>query len=269
MAIISVRSLSVVYGNGVKALDSVDLDIEEGDVVSLIGPSGCGKTTLANMILGVIPPEASVSGSIVVSGIDIIKDRKSLVEKIYRDVGVGYVSQVDTLLPWRTLMDNVILPLQIRGMTDPEHMDRAKYLLGLVGLQGFENAYPHQLSGGMRQRAQLVRALVTDPKILVMDEPFGALDALTRVALQEHLTRIIAETRKTVIFITHDLDEAITIGTKVAVMSKRPGRIKMIKKIDFPYPRDPFKLRSSREFEDIRSELWSSLASEVIAGEQG
>ncbi|MEM4970497.1 MAG: ABC transporter ATP-binding protein [Sulfolobales archaeon] len=267
MPIISIRRLSVTYSNNVKALDNIDLDVEEGEVVSIIGPSGCGKTTLANMILGIIPPEASVTGSIIVSGVDVIRDRKNLIDKIYRGIGIGYVTQVDTLLPWRTLIDNVILPLQIRKVNSSKAVARAKELIKLVGLEGFENMYPHQLSGGMRQRAQLARALITDPKILVMDEPFGALDALTRVILQEHLTNIIAKTRKTCIFITHDLEEAITVGTKVVVMSRRPGRIKMIKEIPFPYPREPFKLRTSREFEELKYSLWNSLASEVASVE--
>ena len=262
MAIIRIRNLNVTYNGRVKALENVNLDVEEKDVVSIIGPSGCGKTTLANIVLGLIIPGMSVSGSVEISGLDILGNHKHL-ERVYKEIGVGYVTQVDTLLPWRTLIDNVTLPCKIRGIPMDECTSRARGLLEMVGLRGFENMYPHQLSGGMRQRAQLIRALVTDPKILVMDEPFGALDALTRVDLQEHLTRIIATTRKTVMFITHDLDEAITISTKVVVMSRRPGRIKAVKEIPFNYPRDPFELRSSPEFEEVRLELWNLLSEEV------
>lgn len=263
MAIIRIRNLTAVYNQRVKALENVSLDVEEEDVISIIGPSGCGKTTLANIVLGLITPGMEVSGSVEIAGLSILENHKHL-DRVYKEIGVGYVTQVDTLLPWRTLVDNVTLPCKIRGIPPGECIPRAYKLLEIVGLRGFESMYPHQLSGGMRQRAQLTRALVTDPKILVMDEPFGALDALTRVDLQEQLTRIIAATRKTVLFITHDLDEAITISTKVVVMSKRPGRIKVVKKIPFNYPRDPFNLRSSPEFEEIRLKLWNMLLEEVV-----
>ncbi len=252
---------------GLKVLENVNLKIRDGEIIAVIGPSGCGKTTMAHLILGLIPPNASIRGRVTVYGVDVLSNVG--VKMLYREIGVGYVSQVDTLLPWRTLIDNLILPLQIRGVPKREALERAKSLLKLVGLNGFEKFYPHQLSGGMRQRAQLARALITSPKLLVMDEPFGALDALTRINLQGHLSQLISKLGSTVIFITHDIEEAITIGTRIIVMSRRPGTIKAFIAVEEPHPRDPFKVRASRYSQDLKEKLLELLSGEVTAYGEG
>jgi ABC-type nitrate/sulfonate/bicarbonate transport system, ATPase component len=248
---------------GLKVLENVNLKIRDGEVIAVIGPSGCGKTTMAHLILGLIPPNVSIRGRIMVYGIDVLSNVG--VKTLYREIGVGYVSQVDTLLPWRTLIDNLMLPLQIRGIPRREALEMAKSLLELVSLNGFEKFYPHQLSGGMRQRAQLARALITSPKLLVMDEPFGALDALTRINLQGHLSQLISKLGSTVIFITHDIEEAITIGTRIIVMSRRPGTIKASIAVEEPHPRDPFKVRASKYSQDLKEKLLEILSGELTA----
>jgi NitT/TauT family transport system ATP-binding protein len=252
---------------GLRVLENVNLKIRDGEVIAVIGPSGCGKTTMAHLILGLVPPNSTIRGNATVYGVDVL--RSEGVKTLYREVGVGYVSQVDTLLPWRTLIDNLVLPLQINGVPKREALERAQSLLKLVGLNGFEKFYPHQLSGGMRQRAQLARALITSPKLLVMDEPFVALDALTRIKLQGHLSWLISKLRSTVIFITHDIEEAITIGTRIIVMSRRPGTIKASIAVEEPHPRDPFKVRASGYSQDLKEKLLELLSGEVTGYGEG
>ena len=220
--ILELRDVEVVYSSKekeVKALKRISFRVEEGEFVSLVGPSGCGKTTLLKVIAGLID---SASG-------EIIKPK---------DFEIGYVFQEPTLLEWRRVIDNVALPLEIKGVGKEERYKKAKRLLKLVGLEGFERVYPKDLSGGMKQRVAIARALIYDPELLLMDEPFGALDEPTRLKLNSELNRIWLKTNKTILFVTHNIQEAVFLSTKVIVLSKRPGRVKKIVGIDFPRKRD-------------------------------
>jgi NitT/TauT family transport system ATP-binding protein len=207
------------------AVDNVDLSIGESEFVSLLGPSGCGKSTLLSLIAGLIQP---TSGEIRIEG--------RAVSAPYTNIGI--VFQNDLLLDWRTVLGNVLVQFEMRGLDSRPHVDRARALIASVGLAEFESKYPWELSGGMRQRVAICRALIHDPPLLLMDEPFGALDALTREQLQVDLQRIWQSTRKTVVFVTHSIGEAVFLSDRVVVMTPRPGKIKQILPIDLPRPRD-------------------------------
>jgi len=207
------------------AVSDVTLDIEEGELVSLVGPSGCGKSTLLKIVAGLHgfdggDVEIGNSTSPFVPGRDI-----------------GMVFQQPLLLKWRRIIDNVVLPAEILGLPKDQYYDRAHELLKMVGLTGFENKYPYELSGGMQQRVAIARALVHDPKLVLMDEPFGALDALTRENMNLELLRIWQESKKTILFVTHGIQEAVFVGSKVVVLSARPARMVDHFKVDLPYPR--------------------------------
>jgi NitT/TauT family transport system ATP-binding protein len=223
----------------VYALSNVDLTIGEGEFVSLIGPSGCGKTTLLRVIADLEQP---TSGTIRVNG---VSSREARTRRDY-----GYVFQAPALYPWRTVIANVMLPLEIIGMPKAERIARAKAQLSLVNLAGFESKYPWQLSGGMQQRASIARALSFDPKLLLMDEPFGALDEIVRDKLNLQLSKLWAETKKTVVFVTHSIPEAVFLSTKIVVMSPRPGRIIDIIDCNFGADRS-LELRETPEFLEI------------------
>ena len=230
----------------VLALDSVDCTIEKGSFVSVVGPSGCGKTTLLRMVAGLMQ---ATHGTVSIDG--------QVVTGTRRDVGVVFQSSI--LLPWRTVMENVLLPAEILGLDMRASRQRAKDLLRLVKLEGFENKLPRQLSGGMQQRASIARALLHDPTVLLMDEPFGALDALTREQMNLELQRIWMESGKTVILITHSIPEAIFLGDSVFVMTPRPGALKRVISVDLPRPRAmsamgaPEFVRVSNEIREIFS----------------
>jgi NitT/TauT family transport system ATP-binding protein len=209
----------------VQALAGISLDIAGGEFVTIVGQSGCGKTTLMRILAGLLAP---TTGTVALRG--------RAVEGPSRDVGI--VFQDPTLLPWRSVFDNVMLPVQVLGLDRDASAGRARTLLGLVGLQGFEDKYPHELSGGMRQRVAIARALVHEPSLLLMDEPFGALDAMTREFMNVELLRIWRESGKTIVFITHSIPEAVFLADRVVVMSARPGRIQEIVHVDLPRPRD-------------------------------
>jgi ABC-type nitrate/sulfonate/bicarbonate transport system ATPase subunit len=211
-------------GGSYEALAPVSLDIDRGRFVSVIGPSGCGKSTLFNVIAGL---QAPTSGRILLAGEDIT----GLIGE------VGYMLQKDLLLPWRTVLDNIVLGMEIRGVKRSEARRRALPYLERYGLGGFEHRYPSQLSGGMRQRAALLRTLLLDTDIVLLDEPFGALDAQTRQQMQEWLLQLWGDFGKTVVFITHDVDEAIFLSDQVCVMGNRPGRILEILPVPLPRPR--------------------------------
>ncbi|KAB0679123.1 taurine ABC transporter ATP-binding protein [Aureimonas leprariae] len=247
-------------GRAIHALDRVSLEIPERGFVVALGTSGCGKSSLLNAIAGFLPVS---SGAITLNGSPVAgpgADR-------------GVVFQKDTLLPWRTVLDNVALGLKFAGVKRAERRARAEELLGLVGLADFERAYPYELSGGMRQRAGIARALATDPEILLMDEPFGALDSLTRETMQELLVRIWRETGKRIFFITHSIDEALLLGTEVVVMSPRPGRIVARFPTSFVerFARDgePHAVKAEKEFmalgEEIRAIIHRSEARSLAA----
>jgi NitT/TauT family transport system ATP-binding protein len=176
---------------------------------------------------------------------------------------IGYVTQQANLMPWRTLIDNVAFPLELDGVSKEERLSRARELIKLVGLGGFEQAYPEQLSGGMRQRANIIRTMIYEPKVILMDEPFGPLDAQTRVVLQDLLLSLWARAKSTIVFITHDLQEAIGLGDRVVLLSARPGRVARTETVPLPRPRDVFKIHDSPEFRDLYDKLWLELERQV------
>jgi NitT/TauT family transport system ATP-binding protein len=233
----------------VQALSGVDLDIAEGDFVSFIGPSGCGKTTLLRVIADL---ERPTSGTILVNG---VSPETARLQRHY-----GYVFQAPALYPWRTIERNVALPLEIMGVGAADRAKRVKDYLALVNLTGFERKYPWQLSGGMQQRASIARALSFEPALLLMDEPFGALDEIVRDHLNEQLLRLWDQTKKTVVFVTHSIPEAVFLSSKIVVMSPRPGRI--IDIIDCNFSRDrTLEVRETPEFLKIAQRVRSGLRS--------
>ena len=257
MALLSIENVRKEYqvrGKKVLALDSVDLTIAEGEFVTVVGPSGCGKSTLLNLIVGLM---RSSMGRIVFRGAPI----EGITTKI------GYVTQKDNLLPWRTLIENVEIALEIRAIEKSARRVQAQDLIDQVGLGGFEDHYPHELSGGMRQRANIIRTLIYDPELILMDEPFGPLDAQTRIVLQDQLLKLWYASKKTIVFITHDLIEAITLADRVVLMSSRPGRIKSIEQIAIPRPRDVFKIHEDAQFRSAYERLWQQLRPEVTLSE--
>ncbi len=236
--------------SSVHALTPIDLTIPPGAFVSFVGPSGCGKSTLLNMIAGITQPS---TGS--------IRHLGRMINGINTEV--GYMTQQDSLLPWRTAAQNVGLPLTIRGEKTLVIDARVREMLGKVGLSDFADHYPAQLSGGMRKRAALAQVLSYDPHTILMDEPFGALDAQLKLVLQAQLLALWESSNKTIVFVTHDLAEAILLSDIVVVFSGRPGRIKAIKKIEIPRPRDAFQGQFTAEFKQIYVELWDLLAPEI------
>lgn len=228
-------------GNRLVAVSDTSLEIGHGEFVSIVGPSGCGKTTLLRMIAGLIAPS---SGSILV--------RDSPVRGPRPDVGV--VFQQALLLPWLKVVSNVLLPVDVQGLKRSRYADRAAELIEMVGLAGFENRLPGELSGGMQQRVALARALIRDPSILLMDEPFGALDAMTREAMNVELQRIWAADKKTVVFITHSIPEALFLGDRVVVMTARPGKVAKMVGVPFARPRG-LELFGSAEFASLAADV--------------
>ena len=241
-AVVSARNLCLTFqtkDGPVEALKDVDLDIEKGEFVSFIGPSGCGKTTFLRVLADLEQPS---SGEIIVNG--------ETPENARKDRAYGYVFQAAALFPWRTVADNVALPLEIMGYAQVEKEKRIKRTLDLVNLSGFEKKFPWQLSGGMQQRASIARALAFDADLLLMDEPFGALDEIVRDHLNEQLLKLWDETKKTICFVTHSIPEAVYLSTKIVVMSPRPGRVTDI--IESPLPKErPLEIRDTPEFLEI------------------
>ena len=248
---VQVQNASVVYQTAdapVHALSGVDLDVAEGEFVALIGPSGCGKTTLMRVISDLEPISA---GRVLVNG---VSPHAARLARAY-----GYVFQAPALFPWRTVLGNVTLPLQIQGIQRAQAKQIATDYLQRVGLQGFEGKYPWQLSGGMQQRVSIARALSFEPKILMMDEPFGALDEITRDRLNEQLQQLWQRERRTVLFVTHSIAEAVYLSTRIVVMSPRPGRI--VKLIQSPLPdQRHLGLRDTPEFMALAHEVREALA---------
>jgi NitT/TauT family transport system ATP-binding protein len=243
----NVGKLFAGRGKPVAALEDVDLVIERGEFVTLVGPSGCGKSSLLTLISGLSAPSR---GRIRLNGNDIVGTNSD----------VGFITQQDNLFPWRTLLDNVALPLEIAGAPQVERNREALRWIKRVGLEGFEQAYPHQLSGGMRQRANIIRTLIYEPSVILMDEPFGPLDAQTRLTLQAMLLSIWETQRSTVLFVTHDLTEAIGLADRVVLMSARPGRIVRTDAVTIPRPRDIFYIHDVPEFRQLYDALWHELA---------
>ena len=248
---ISIESVSHTYhpnkGQPVFALDNISLEVREHEFMALLGPSGCGKSTLLYMIGGFLPVESGV-----------IKVGDAPVTEPHPDRGI--VFQHFALFPWKTVLDNVLYGLEKTRVPRTERRERAQYYIDMVQLTGFENSFPSQLSGGMKQRAAIARTLAVDPDILLMDEPFGALDAQTRTLMQDELRTIMGKSPKTVIFVTHDVQEAVRLADRVAVMSRRPGRMKEI--VDLPASRDPNFTRSA-EFLEMVEYLWGLIRDEA------
>jgi NitT/TauT family transport system ATP-binding protein len=235
------------------ALRDVSLDVHRGEFLAIVGPSGCGKTTFINMIGGFVKP---LHGTITMDGKPVSgpgADR-------------AMVFQDYALLPWRTVESNIAFAMENRRPrpSKSEQRERITDALEMVGLRGFESSYPHELSGGMRQRVGIARALVTQPTILLMDEPFGAVDAMTREAMQAEFEKIIAKTRQTVVFITHSIDEAVTLGDRVVVVSNRPGQVREVVDIDLPRSRFDADVKGSPRFTELREHIWGLLSHEAL-----
>jgi NitT/TauT family transport system ATP-binding protein len=237
-------------GRRVLAVDHLNLQIHDGEFLSICGPSGCGKTTFLNATDGLLPIN---EGEIRLDG--------RLITKPGHDRAM--VFQHASLLPWRTVSKNVSYGLELRGMRGKDVKERVQRFISLVGLEGFEEAYPHELSGGMQQRCNLARALAADPEILLMDEPFAALDAQTREFMQQELLKVWNQTRKTVLFITHDIDEAVYLADRVVVFTARPGKVKADIRIDLPRPR-AIDVKKSVAYLEYRNRAWDLLRDEVL-----
>jgi len=233
------------------AVSGVNLRIAKSEFVTLVGPSGCGKSTLFNMIAGLLAPDDD--GSLLFGGAP--QRNGQLLGK------VSFMPQRDLLFPWRTVLDNAILALEVEGVPRKDARERARAMLPEFGLAGFADHYPHQLSGGMRQRVALMRTFLFERDLMLLDEPFGALDALTRTRMQHWLLELWARHRRTVLFITHDIDEAILLGDKVLVMTARPGTVKSETRIDLPRPRDP-SIVLTPEFIDLKQRLLAEIEEE-------
>ncbi|MGW7514962.1 ABC transporter ATP-binding protein [Streptomyces sp. NPDC054796] len=239
----------------VTALQDISLDIADGEFTVLVGPSGCGKSTLLDLLGGLTTP---TSGRILLDGEPVTGP----------GLDRGIVFQQYALLPWRTAQGNVEFGLEATGVPRGERAERAREVLALVGLTGFEDRHPHELSGGMRQRVAIARSLAYDPGVLLMDEPFGALDAQTRESLQDELLRVWERTGKTVVFITHSIDEAVHLGQRVAVLTSRPGRVKEVVPIDLGSRTEGEDVRSSAAFAEQRHRLWELLHDEISTAQR-
>jgi NitT/TauT family transport system ATP-binding protein len=232
------------------AIEDIDLDVAAGEFVTIVGPSGCGKSTLLNLISGLTPPSAGT-----------LRYKGEKIEGVNRHI--GYVLQQDNLYPWLTLRDNVAFPLEIQGISREERRARADDWLRRVGLNGFESAYGHELSGGMRQRGNIIRTLIYEPEVILMDEPFGPLDAQTRIVLQDELLQIWHSTKTTILFVTHDLTEAIALSDRVVLMSAQPGRIVRVDEVHISRPRDIFFIHDNDEFRRLYDQIWRELQVQV------
>ena len=256
MAAIELRNIVKIFadpkrGRELLTLDNIDLDIDANDFVCLLGPSGCGKSTLLNIIAGF---ENSTSGQALVDG--------KIIERPGSDRGV--VFQQPTLMPWLTAIDNVAFYLKLKGVAKQERQRRAMEFIDLVGLRGFEHHHPAELSGGMNQRVGIARALLMNPRVILMDEPFAALDAQTKLEMQEELVAIWQKRRCTIVFVTHSADEALVLGNKIVVMTRRPGRIRESVTFDLPRPRDI----TSPEFNDAKRRVLALIREESTRSAQ-
>jgi NitT/TauT family transport system ATP-binding protein len=250
MAKIVIRNLTKTYSGGqVVALQNINLEVEPNESLCILGPSGCGKTTLLRIIDSLIPRD---EGDVFINGTPVHQPCPD----------VAMVFQHFGLFPWKRLDENIAYGLELRGRAKQETIAAVQRYIELMGLKGFEKSYPHQLSGGMQQRAGLARALAINPSLLLMDEPFGALDAQTREMMQEELLRILDSEKKTMIFVTHSIDEAILLGDRIVMMSRRPGRVREIFPVDIPRPRKIISVRSHPRYIGLRNSIWEMLKQE-------
>jgi NitT/TauT family transport system ATP-binding protein len=245
---LAVRGLTKFYDD-LEVLSDINVDVADGEFVSIVGPSGCGKTTFLRIVDGLEPYDA---GAVSIDGRNVTKPGPDR----------AFVFQADSLQPWRTVWSNAAIGLEIQGRLNGAERDNLAGLLELVGLKGFEKYYPRQLSGGMRQRVNLARALAVHPDVLLMDEPFAALDAQTREIMQSELLRIWSAARSTVLFITHQIDEAVYLSDRVLVFGRRPGRIQEDIRIDLPRPRDP-SVKRTPQFTEYVARIWSLIEAAV------
>ena len=252
MTILSIRGVERRFDTTL-ALQATDLDVAENDFITILGPSGCGKSTLLRIVAGL---DRQTAGDVLLDG--------RRIEGPGADRGMVFQSY--TLFPWLDVLDNVCFGLVERGLPRGEQIDIARGFLAKVGLTGFEKHYPKQLSGGMQQRTAIARALANSPRMLLMDEPFGALDHQTRELMQELLLGIWEAERKTVLFVTHDIDEAVFMGSRVVVMSARPGRIKVDRRVELPHPRH-YSVKTTPEFAALKAELTEAVREEVRAAQ--
>ena len=255
---IEVRRLSKSFqlsGVTIEAVREVSFNVRRGEFVALLGPSGSGKSTVLNMIATLVGPS---NGEILIDGKPIVAGKAT--------PNVGYVFQRDTLFPWRTVADNIGYGLQLAGVREAERRERVATCISQAGLKGFEYAYPSTLSGGMRQRAALMRTLVVEPQILLMDEPFGALDTHTKIDMHQVLLRIWEREQQTVLFVTHDLGEALTLADRIVLFSARPGQIKDMFEVDFARPRDAVRVRETPRYAELFQHIWHSLGEEFVKG---
>ncbi|NLY63556.1 MAG: ABC transporter ATP-binding protein [Alcaligenaceae bacterium] len=259
MSQLEIQNVSRIFpgkkGSETVALTPINFSVNENDFVTILGPSGCGKSTMLRIIAGLDQP---TTGQVLLDGNHITgpgADR-------------GMVFQSYTLFPWLTVEQNICFGLREKGMSAAEQKERSSYFIARVGLKGFEQHYPKQLSGGMQQRTAIARALANDPKILLLDEPFGALDNQTRLLMQELLLGIWESAQKTVLFVTHDIDESIFMANRIAVFSARPGRIKTEIKVDLPHPRH-YTVKTTPEFMELKARLTEEIRAEAIAAETG
>ena len=255
---IAVRNLSKSFqlsGTTIEAVRDVTFSVRRGEFVALLGPSGSGKSTILNMIATLVKPS---SGQILIDGKPVIAGKAT--------PDVGYVFQRDTLFPWRSVADNIGYGLQLAGVPDAERKERVAACVAQAGLRGFEQAYPSALSGGMRQRAALMRTLVVEPQVLLMDEPFGALDTHTKIDMHEVLLRIWDREQQTVLFVTHDLGEALTLADRIILFSARPGQVKDMFEVDIARPRDAVRVRETPRYAELFQHIWHSLGEEFVKG---
>jgi NitT/TauT family transport system ATP-binding protein len=239
-----ISKLFFSHGTRVVALEDISLSIAHGEFVAIVGPSGCGKSTLLNIFAGIERPELGSAWH-----------RGNRIDGI--DPTLGYMTQKDTLLPWRTAIENVELPLAMRGVGRDERRQRAQAVIDRVGLHGFEKHMPTELSGGMLKRAALARMLVFNPDTMLMDEPFGNVDAQLRIQLHRELAQIWQDQGGTIVFVTHDLEEALSLSDRVVILSPRPGRIARIVNVDLPRPRDPATIRFDAHFQELHRQMWA------------
>jgi NitT/TauT family transport system ATP-binding protein len=248
-----VRLVFAGQDKDVVALDRVSFDVPPGKITTVVGPSGCGKTTLLRLASGLVPAS---DGAVFFNGAKVNGLNTS----------VGFVTQDSNLFPWLTALGNVEFPLAIRGMPLAERRERALHWLRLVGLEGFENHYPSQLSGGMQKRVSVVRTLIYEPSVVLLDEPFGALDAQTRMGLHHELLELWREKKSTMLFITHDLVEAITLSDQIVIMTRRPGRVKQVYDVPLARPRNVFEIYLEPGFDTAYSAIWSHFKTELNVG---
>lgn len=255
MSVLSANDVQVIFNQGepeeVEAIRRISFELEKGETLAIVGPSGCGKSTLFNAIAGLIEPS---SGSVIVEG-----------KRVDRATGhVGYMLQKDLLLPWRSVLDNILLGLEVRGTVTQTDRDRVLDMVSRYGLAGFESAKPAQLSGGMRQRVAFMRTLAIDPGVILLDEPFSALDFQTRLVLQAEVMAVIRERGKSVVLVTHDIGEAITMADRIIVLTNRPAEVKAVHRIDLDAAeRDPIKVRSSEKFNQLFQTIWTELGIQI------